>query len=36
MEYQKTYLDLFAAHTHTLAEIMSLQPYSYLWLQMLK
>ena len=36
MEYQKTYLDLFAGHTQTLAETVSLQPYSYLWLQMLK
>ncbi len=35
-EYQKTYLDLFAGHTDTLTEKLTLQPYSYLWLQMLK
>jgi glycosidase len=36
LEYQKTYLDLFAGHTHTFTEKLTLQPYSYLWLQMLK
>jgi maltose alpha-D-glucosyltransferase/alpha-amylase len=35
-EYQKTYLDLFANHTQTLTETLTLQPYSYLWLQMQK
>jgi glycosidase len=33
-EYQKTYADLFAGHEKTLTEKLTLQPYSYLWLQM--
>lgn len=36
VEYQKTYLDLFAGHAHTITEKLTLQPYSYLWLQMQK
>ena len=36
LEYQKTYLDLFAGHAQTLTEKLTLQPYSYLWLQMQK
>ena len=36
VEYQKTYLNLFAGHNQTLAEKINLQPYSYLWLQMHK
>jgi maltose alpha-D-glucosyltransferase/alpha-amylase len=32
-EHQKTYMDLFAGHTQTLTEKLTLQPYSYLWLQ---
>lgn len=35
-QFQKTYLDLFAGHTHTLTEKFELKPYSYLWLQMQK
>jgi maltose alpha-D-glucosyltransferase / alpha-amylase len=35
-EYQKAYLDLFADWTHTLTETLTLSPYFYLWLQMLK
>ncbi|MBI5965860.1 MAG: maltose alpha-D-glucosyltransferase [Chloroflexi bacterium] len=35
-EYQKAYLDLFADRTQSLAETLTLSPYSYLWLQMLK
>ena len=35
-EYQGSYLDLFAGHTLVLTETLTLQPYSYLWLQMLK
>jgi hypothetical protein len=35
-EYQRTYWDLFASHTQTLTETLTLQPYSYLWLQMRK
>ncbi len=34
--YQKSYLDLFAGHTRALSEELTLQPYSYLWLQMLE
>jgi maltose alpha-D-glucosyltransferase/alpha-amylase len=32
-EYQKTYLDLFAGHDTTLSAALTLQPYSYLWLE---
>jgi glycosidase len=35
-EFQKTYLDLFAGHEQTLVETFTLQPYSYLWLQIQK
>jgi maltose alpha-D-glucosyltransferase / alpha-amylase len=35
-EYQKTYLDLFAGHTHIIADELALEPYSYHWLQMQK
>jgi maltose alpha-D-glucosyltransferase/alpha-amylase len=35
-EYQKTYLDLFAGQTSTFTESITLQPYSYLWLQLSK
>jgi hypothetical protein len=34
LEYQKTYLDLFAGHAYLPTEKLVLQPYSYLWLQM--
>jgi maltose alpha-D-glucosyltransferase / alpha-amylase len=33
-EYQTTYLDLFAGRTNTFKESLTLQPYSYLWLQL--
>ncbi len=33
VEFQKTYLDLFAGHDITLTEKLTLQSYSYLWLQ---
>lgn len=36
LEYQKTYTDLFAGHTNTFTEHITLQPYSYLWLQLSK
>ena len=32
-EHQKTYLDLFAGNTKNITEDLTLQPYSYLWLQ---
>jgi trehalose synthase len=35
-QYQKAYLDLFAGHAQMLSERLTLQPYSYLWLQMQK
>jgi maltose alpha-D-glucosyltransferase / alpha-amylase len=35
-EYQKTYIDLFAGRTNSFKESITLQPYSYLWLQMPK
>jgi maltose alpha-D-glucosyltransferase/alpha-amylase len=33
MEYRKSYLNLFSGHGTTLVERLTLQPYSYLWLQ---
>jgi glycosidase len=36
VEYQKSYFDLFAGHAQTLSENLTLQPYSYSWLQMQK
>jgi maltose alpha-D-glucosyltransferase / alpha-amylase len=36
LQYQQTYLDLFAGHTYIVAEELTLDPYSYHWLQMQK
>jgi maltose alpha-D-glucosyltransferase/alpha-amylase len=36
IEYQKSYIDLFAGDSHIFNEELTLQPYSYLWLQMEK
>ena len=35
-KYQKTYLNLFARDSQTLAAQLTLQPYSYLWLEQVK
>ena len=32
-EHQTIYFDLFSGHTQSLGERLTLQPYSYLWLQ---
>lgn len=36
IEYQKLYIDLFAGNSHIFNDELTLQPYSYLWLQMEK
>jgi maltose alpha-D-glucosyltransferase / alpha-amylase len=36
IQYQKSYIDLFAGDSHVFNEELTLQPYAYLWLQMEK
>ena len=36
LQYQNTYLDLFAGHMHIISNELMLEPYSHLWLQMKK